>query len=230
MQSKLKLKLSKKVFKPTGTSQILLESSLKYIKKNSKILDIGCGSGFIGLSIAIKANKQNKYFFSDISKYATRLVAENAKKNKIRCVIKNGSLFRPWAKEKFDLIVNDVSGISSSLNSICPWYNNFVTNKSGKDGTKFILTFLSHAKNFLNERGVVIFPVISLSNHKKVINFAKRKFKILRKINSREWPLPKEMYKNRKLLERLEKNKQIKLEKKFGILTFKTDIYLGRSN
>jgi len=39
--------LDSKVFKPTGTSEALIESILKYITKPGKILDLGCGSGKI---------------------------------------------------------------------------------------------------------------------------------------------------------------------------------------
>ena len=49
---KNKLKVDNKVFKPTGTSDLLLEASLHYISKKDDILDLGCGSGIIGIKIA----------------------------------------------------------------------------------------------------------------------------------------------------------------------------------
>ena len=54
----IKLKLSNKVFKPTGTSEILFKSAVKHIKKSLKILDLGCGSGYVG--IAIEKNTKHK--------------------------------------------------------------------------------------------------------------------------------------------------------------------------
>ena len=114
----IKLKLSNKVFKPTGTSEILFKSAVKHIKKSLKILDLGCGSGYVGIAIEKNTKHKNKLFFSDVSNYATKLTKINSKKNKIKAIVKNGSLFDPWKGYKFDLIVNDVSGISQELNKI----------------------------------------------------------------------------------------------------------------
>ena len=225
----LDLKLSNKVFKPTGTSEILYKSTVKQIHKPSKILDLGCGSGYVGLSIAKNTTLINQYFFSDLSVEAAKLTKKNSKKNKIKSIVKNGSLFTPWKNYKFDIIVNDVSGISQELNKISPWYNKYVTNISGKDGTDLTIKFLDESPNFLENKGFVIFPLISLSNYKKFLNFVKKKFKIVKKLNTKNWPIPKEMYKYEKKINELCKRKLIFIEKKFGLIIFKTDIYIAKS-
>ena len=48
-KDKLKLNISKNVFQPTGTSELLIKNSINYIKNKKKILDLGCGSGFFGV-------------------------------------------------------------------------------------------------------------------------------------------------------------------------------------
>ena len=41
--------------------------------KKSDVLDLGCGTGFVGLTIAKNLKIKNNYYFSDISKKAVLL-------------------------------------------------------------------------------------------------------------------------------------------------------------
>ena len=51
---KIFFKLKKNVFEPNLTSKLLIESVTKNIKKkeNLSLVDLGCGSGIVGLSVA----------------------------------------------------------------------------------------------------------------------------------------------------------------------------------
>jgi methylase of polypeptide subunit release factors len=232
MKCELKFKFSQKVFKPTGTSDLLYKGVLKYyekkkFKKSLKILDLGCGSGYVGIQVCKKLkNKCN--FFSDISTDACKLTKYNIKKNNVKGLVKNGSLLTPWSGYKFDIIINDVSGISEKLSNITPWYNRNISNLSGNDGTNLTIKFLSQAKKYLEKKGLIFFPIISLSNYNKVFSFLKKNFKFFKKIDSKEWPLPKRMLKYRSLIDKLNKKKIITTKKKFGLIIFKTDIYIAK--
>ena len=62
------IKEEKKVFKPNATTSLLVQSSLKTIRKKSDILDLGCGTGYVGLTIAKNTKIKNNYFFQIFQK------------------------------------------------------------------------------------------------------------------------------------------------------------------
>ena len=135
------------------------------------------------------------------------------------------NLFSNWQNNKFDLIINDVSGISSKMNKISEWFK-FAPNNSGVDGINFTIKVLNNYKKYLNKSGKLIFPVLGLSNRDKLIKYLQKlniKYKIINKI---EWPLPKNIYKNKKLLEKYKSEKIINFTEKFGIFFTTTEIFI----
>ena len=216
--------IKNKVFVPTGTSELLIDASKKIIKKKKKILDLGCGSGIVGISIAKILKTKDKIFFSDISKEACLNTKINCKKMKISCEIKQGSLLSPWNGQDFDYIVSDVAAVAEDVSKISPWYKKCI-NDSGYDGTKHIIKIISNSKKYLKKNGKFIFPIISLSNEKKIMEVCKKKFKKIKEIKNKIFPVPKSMLKNIKILNKLKKKGVISFQEKFGIIVFKTTIY-----
>ena len=106
---------NKTVFKPNLTSELIVQAIEKNKKKINckKILDLGCGSGVIGIAIKKKIFKSSDIYFSDISKNAIRTTEKNCKLNKIKYIAKTSNLMTEWKNQNFDLIINDVSAISS---------------------------------------------------------------------------------------------------------------------
>jgi len=82
-------------------SKLLIESCI--IKPDWDILDLGCGYGAVGISIA-KAFPRARVFMTDINKRAVKLALKNITLNNIKAEVKQGGLFEK-IKEKFDTIL-----------------------------------------------------------------------------------------------------------------------------
>lgn len=218
---------SNKSFVPTGTSELLVDKASKFIKQNKKVLDFGCGIGVVGITIFKKNKIKGILYASDISKSSINLAKLNATKHKVSIIAKKGNLFDPWKGEKFDIILNDISGISQKIAKISPWFKN-TSCETGEDGTGLTIKIISEARKYLNKNGAIIFPVLSLSDKKKVLKFAKLNFENVKKIGFKTWPMPKEFNKHRKLLDTLKKKNSIDFNERFGILTFTTEIYYAK--
>ena len=216
--------IKKKVFIPTATSELLIEASKKIVKVKKKILDLGCGSGVVGISIGKSLKTKQKIFFSDISKEACKNAELNCNKMKINHEIRQGSLLSPWIGENFDYIISDVAAVAEDVSKMSPWYKNCVNN-SGYDGTKHIINIISNAKNYLKKNGKFIFPIISLSNEKKILLACKQNFKKIKEVKNKVFPLPKSMATKILILNKLKKKGIISFDEKFGIIVFKTTVY-----
>ena len=70
-------------------------------------------------------------------------------------------------REYFDFIVSDVAAVAEEVSNISPWYKGCIT--ICYDGTKHIINIISNTKKYLNKNGKFIFPIISLSDEKKIL-------------------------------------------------------------
>ena len=145
----------------------------------------------------------------------------------LKIIIKNGSMFKPWINQKFDLIVESVSAISEPVANWSPWYNKHITCKAGEDGTELVNEILKEGKKFLKKGGKIIFPIVSLSKKDKIISKAKKNYRTVKLLSSKDWPLPKVMYKYEKQLENLKKRKLIDYKKRFGIILYTSYIFVA---
>ena len=221
---KITLYYNKKIFEPNLTSSLLVNACNKIIKKNNKVLDLGCGCGVINHYLYNK-KKIKEIYSSDVSKESIDCSIINAQFLKSKYDIRYSNLLGNWKNNKFDIIINDISGISTHISNLTTWFK-YAPNDSGKDGINFTIKILKNYKNHLNKNGSLIFPIIGLSNKNKIISFMKKnsiKYKLL---DSKIWPLPKVLYKHEKLLSQLKAKKIIEYEKKFNILTTKTEIFV----
>lgn len=86
-------------------SLFLVKTFLKTNKKDFKdILDIGCGYGFIGITLSKILDKHVDMF--DINKRAVHLCEMNIEKNKVDATVKESNIYENVTK-KYDLIITN---------------------------------------------------------------------------------------------------------------------------
>tara|TARA_B100000963_G_scaffold274789_1_gene243005 strand:- start:1758 stop:2471 length:714 start_codon:yes stop_codon:yes gene_type:complete len=223
--STLKFEYDSRCFIPTATSDFIIKSCSNHISKKSDLLDLGCGVGIVGISL-FKMNLVKRLYSSDISSFALKMCKKNSKNYNIENDIRLGSVLEPWRGMKFDVIVDDISGISKHIAEISPWFSN-VACESGPDGTILTIEVLEKASEFLNKKGKLFFPIISLSNHKKILEITKSLYNNVKMISSNKWFIPEEVSVNHnKLMNELKNSGYIDFEEKFGKKIAFTDVYM----
>lgn len=213
------------VFVPTHTSQLLIQGVRPSIQRPGKLLDLGCGIGVCGLVLAKLGYCQLPIYLSDSSQRATEVADRNAQRLNIPAVIRQGSLFTPWAGEGFDVIVDDVSGVCEEVARFSPWFPEGVGCQTGPDGTALIVQVLEQAPRYLNPGGLLFFPVLSLSNEKRILETARSYFSEVSLITEQSWFLPEDLLRHVGKLEPLLKAGTIRMERRFGIWFWFTQIY-----
>lgn len=219
---KIKLLNSKKVFTPNLTTQLLMESvKIKKSRRKIKILDLGSGTGIIGIYLKILYGKKVDIYFSDKSPHAIKLIKKNIKLNNISGIVKQSDIFKNWEGNKFDLVINDISAIDKNIAKNF-WYNENIPSDCGDDGIKLTKKVLLSVKKYLYKNGEIYLPIISLSDHVKIKKILKQKFKS-KLIIGKEWPAPKELLYNYKAVDKLKKKGYI--FEKFNMNVCFTEIF-----
>jgi cyclopropane fatty-acyl-phospholipid synthase-like methyltransferase len=167
------LYLSEKVFQPNLTTKMLAESA--DIRPGDTVLELGCGVGPLAIYAAKKG--AGKVYAVDIMPGACEMARRNVELNGVQDVVTvlNGSLFEPVKDLKFDVIIDDVSGMSEEVSRISPWYPDEIPS-GGVDGTEPTVNMLNEAREHLTENGRLYFPLITLSDWKKSIAKAREVF------------------------------------------------------
>ncbi len=135
-------------------SKLLIETMIKNIDKNKSILDVGCGYGFIGISLAKILN--SKVVMVDINKRAIHLTNMNIKENKVNAQAFESNIYEN-VKEKFDVIVS---------------------NPPIRAGKNIVLEILERAHEFLNINGELWFVIRKDQGAKSIAKELEKIYKI----------------------------------------------------
>ena len=223
--------MNTRVFSPNLTSELLVKSAIQETKTlvvdkdKYKLLDLGSGGCHVGVQVA-KNLGLSQICSSDLDVDTVEVAAHAAKESALKIDHRIGDLLMPWAGERFDLIIDDVSGVSRPIAEISPWFQG-VPCSSGECGTLLVQSVLQEANKYLADKGRIIFPVISLSAGHKIVSTAKENFANVKLIQRKEWPLPKSMLEFKDIFHEQKENENIFYREKFGMIVCYTEIYVA---
>lgn len=181
------------VFQPNKTTEMLLEAALKHSLEGKIALDLGCGSGIIGLSLK-KLGNVRRGCGSDISDVAVKNARENAARLGLDMDFRSGSLFEPWGDEQFDVILDDVSGVAEPIARLSPWYPPEIHCDAGLDGSEWTTKVLESAHGHLKPGGALIFATVSLSNEVRILEVARSRFPRVECLLKKSWPFKEDFW------------------------------------
>ena len=217
---------SPEVFYPTSTTNLLLAGVRKFANPDAaSALDLGCGCGIVAVALAKLILPHAAIHASDISEAAVQLTRRNAEDNQLAIECRCGSLFEPWARMKFDLIVDDVAGIAEAIARHSQWYPPQIHSDAGEDGVRWIVSILSLAPGFLAPQGQIFFPVLTLSSEARIMDTARKHFVKVDLLAEQWYPLDGHLLSHWDLIEDLMARGLIELKKKGSRWLWATKIY-----
>lgn len=193
MGHQLRLRQDPEVFKPTLTTSFLTDQIDRSHLQGSTVLDLGCGAGPIAIGLALSGARH--VYAVDLMTRACDLASRNAALNGVsdRITVMTGDLFAPVRGMKFDLIVDDVSGVTDEVARFSSWFPWSVPT-GGPNGTSHTLRMLRDSPDFLKPGGYLVFPVLSLSRFRDVVDVASSIYgPRLRKVASKLVPFNAEL-------------------------------------
>ena len=152
----LDLFVDENVLVPRPETEIIIEKILESFDTSEKtVLDLGTGSGAIGLSLS-KERKDWGVFCSDISFDAIKVARKNKYKNEVDAIFINSDWLEAYADNTFDIIVSNPPYIDPDdprIHSDCLKYEPIHALISNQKGLKDIETIICQSKEVLVNKG-----------------------------------------------------------------------------
>lgn len=130
--------------------------------KEWDVLDLCCGSGAIGISLA-KICSNIKVTASDISPEAIAVAAENAASLRAKIKFVEGDMFKPFNGKKFDMIVTNPPYIRTAMISILQEevknHEPLAALDGGRDGLNFYRIIVKEAAEHLKPEGFLMMEI-----------------------------------------------------------------------
>lgn len=201
----LEFEVNESTLIPRADTETLVETALDEIgEKTVKLLDIGAGTGCIGISTARFSNAE--VTLADINEQALAAAKRNAEKNGVRAELLKIDILSEIPDGKFDVIVSNPPYIETevikTLQTEVKDYEPLAALDGGADGLTFYRRIIKIAPRLLTENGILAFE-IGYNQGEAVSELMKRDFCHIRIIkdlckNDRVVIGNKKLYKNDK--------------------------------
>ena len=155
---KFKVETNNNVFSPRIDVEIFVQAMQGIIKKDSKILELGTGTGAISIALA-KNYKDISILATDINKFAVKIAKRNSEINKVDKIIdfKESNWFSNIEDNKYDFIITNPPYIpkenSSIFSKLSDPKNSLYANKNGLAD---IYTIIENSLNYLNNNSYLL--------------------------------------------------------------------------
>ena len=131
-------------------------------RKEWDVLDLCCGSGAVGISLA-KICSNVKVTATDISAEAVETAEANAEDLRVKVRFLTGDMFDPVKGRKFDMIVSNPPYIRTNMISILQEevkdHEPLNALDGGRDGLDFYRTIVERAADFLKPEGFLLVEI-----------------------------------------------------------------------
>ena len=145
---------------PRQETELVCEQFIKLVDGNSKVLDLCCGSGVLGITTQLQTGA--KVTCADVSAKALVVAKYNAKLNKSKIKFVKSDMFDK-IQGKFDAIVCNPpyveSAVIDTLDSSVKDYEPHLALDGGSDGLDFYRILASQAPEHLTSSGVMVLEI-----------------------------------------------------------------------
>ena len=148
--------VNQNVLIPRFETEELVDNTIRYIKANFsgevKIIDVGCGSGAIGITLA-KELENAKVTCLDISDDALDVTRENAKRLNVSINVLKGDML-DYVNGKYDVVISNPPyiAINEEIEDIVKNNEPHLALYSGEDGMDSYRQIFSKIKNVINDK------------------------------------------------------------------------------
>lgn len=172
---RLNLKTEKLVFTPSPHGSKALGTVVK-INKGEKVLDVGCGTGFLAI---LAAKMGGIVSGTDILQNAIRLAKENALINNVKIDFRVGNLFSPFKNKVFDVIIANIPQEVLSPKIMRKWKKEEIISYSGgKTGSEILIKTLKKAKKHMHSKTRLYVVVYTMANYRKSLKYIVKNFSV----------------------------------------------------